>query len=182
MSRLGKQPIAIPEGVKLQVSGKQISAEGPKGRDAYTLPGPIEARLEDNKLVLTRADDSKAAKSLHGLSRALVFNIVRGVKEGYAKQLEIQGVGYKAVVQGKNLMITLRFTHPVVFPVPDDIKIEVQKNTLISVSGINRQRVGEIAAEIRSIFRPEPYKGTGIRYAGEKVKKKLGKAATTKSS
>ena len=179
MSRLGKQPITIPDGVKVQVNEKEIVAEGPKGKQTYTLPDVISARLEGNQLILSRADDRKASKALHGLNRTLVFNIIRGVNEGYSKQLEIQGVGYKAVVQGDNLVLTLRFSHPVIFPIPKDVKIEVQKNTLITVSGIDKQRVGEVAADIRAIFKPEPYKGTGIRYVGERIRRKLGKAATT---
>lgn len=178
MSRLGKKPIPLPSGVKFQLSGKTVTAEASKGKSSYSLPDLIDARIENSFLLLTRKDDSKAAKSLHGLSHALITNIIKGVSEGFSKQLEIQGVGYKAVVSADTLVLTLGFSHLVNFPVPKDLKIDVQKNVLITVSGTDAQRVGEISAQIRSIKPPEPYKGTGIRYVGERVRKKLGKAAT----
>jgi large subunit ribosomal protein L6 len=182
MSRIGKKPVAIPKDVKVEVRDNCICVEGPKGKLSQTLSNRISIELKDNQIFLKRASDTKTDKSLHGLYRALLANMLKGVTEGYVKELEIIGVGFKAQLQGDKLNMQLGFSHPVNFSVPEGIKIETPKPTRIVISGIDKEKVGEIAAEIRSIYPPEPYKGKGIRYAGEYVKKKVGKAqaATTK--
>jgi len=181
MSRIGKKPIAIPKEVKIEIKDGRVSVEGPKGKLARTLSPRIKAEIKDNQLIVTRVTDIKTDKALHGLSRALIVNMIKGVTEGYVKELEIIGVGFKAQIQGANLSMNLGFSHPVVFPIPEGIKAETPKQTQIVIRGIDKELVGEVACEIRSVRPPEPYKGKGIRYAGEYVKKKVGKAqATTK--
>jgi large subunit ribosomal protein L6 len=181
MSRIGKKPIAIPSGVKVEVKDGSISAEGQKGNLSRPLSNRISLEIKDNQIFVKRASDTKADKSLHGLYRALILAMIKGVTEGYVKELEIIGVGFKAQVQGNNLTMQLGFSHPVNFPIPEGIKIETPKQTQIVVRGIDKEKVGKVAAEIRAISPPEPYKGTGIRFLGEYVKKKVGKAqATTK--
>jgi large subunit ribosomal protein L6 len=181
MSRIGKKPIVIPSGVKLEVKDGQILVEGPKGSISRSLHSRISLEIKDNQVYVKRAADTRLDKSLHGLYRALVLNMVKGVTEGYVKELEIIGVGFKAAVQADSLNLQLGFSHPVNFPIPEGIKIETPKQTQIVVKGIDKEKVGEVAHEIRAIFPPEPYKGKGIRFMGEYVKKKVGKAqATTK--
>jgi len=181
MSRIGKKSIVVPKEVKIEVKDGLIFVEGAKGKLQFSLSPRINIELKDSQLFVKRVADTKMDRSLHGLHRALIVNMIKGVTEGYAKELEIVGVGYKAQVQGANLVMQLRFTHPVNFPIPQGIKITVPKPTQIVVSGIDKERVGKAASEIRAIFPPEPYKGTGIRYAGEYVRKKVGKAqAATK--
>jgi len=179
MSRIGKKPIVIPKDVKIEVKGGQISVEGPKGKLARALSDRITVEIKDNQLILKRVSDTKLDESLHGLYRALIFNMIRGVTDGYVKELEIIGVGFKARVEGNNLNMQLGFSHPVNFPIPQGIKIETPKQTQIVVRGIDKEKVGEVAAEIRTIYPPEPYKGKGIRFVGEYVKKKVGKAQAT---
>ncbi len=178
MSRIGKKPIAIPQGVKVAINCSQIQVEGTKGKLSLDCQERITLQVKDNQLIVGSPLKSKADRSLHGLSRSLIANMVRGVSEGYTKELEIQGVGLRASVAGDTLSLILGFSHPVEFPIPKDIKIETPKPTQVFVRGIDKQRVGEIAAEIRRIYPPEPYKGKGIRYKGEYVRRKLGKAAT----
>jgi len=173
---LGKKPIIIPPDVKVEIKDSQISIEGPKGKLTRSLSGRISAEIKDNRIILKRLSDTKLDKSLHGLNRALIFNMVRGVTEGYVLELEIVGVGFKAAVLGNNLNMQLGFSHPVNFPIPESIKIETSKPNRIVVRGIDKEKVGEVACEIRAIYPPEPYKGKGIRYVGEYVKKKVGKA------
>jgi large subunit ribosomal protein L6 len=181
MSRIGKKPIAIPKDVKLDVKDGSVSVEGPKGKLNLALSSRIPLEIKENQVFIKRVTDTKLDRSLHGLFRALINNMIKGVTEGYKKELEIIGVGFKASVQGKSLNMSLGFSHPVNFPIPDGIKIETPKPTQIVVSGIDRELVGRVSTEIRAIFPPEPYKGKGIRFAGEYVKKKIGKAqATTK--
>ena len=181
MSRIGKKPIIIPKGVLVEVKDRVVYIEGAKGKLNYTLPYQISLENKDNLLLVKRVGDSKSDKSLHGLSRALIVNMIKGVTEGYVKELEIIGVGFKASVQGNNLNMQLGFSHPVNLPIPEGIKIETPKPTQIVVRGIDKQKVGQVSTEIRSIFPPEPYKGKGIRFQGEYIKKKVGKAqATTK--
>ncbi len=179
MSRIGKKPIAIPKDVKVEIKEGLVLVEGPKGKLTQNLSDRISAEIKDNQIFFKRAQDTKLDKSLHGLYRALVANMIKGVTEGYTKELEIIGVGFKAQVQGNILNMQLGFSHPVNFPIPEGIKIETPKQTQIVVRGIDKQKVGEVATEIRSIFPPEPYKGKGIRFVGEYVKKKVGKAAQT---
>jgi len=181
MSRIGKKVIVIPPEVKIEVREGAISVGGPKGNLTLHLSDRIAVERKDNQLFLKRVSDTKLDNSLHGLYRALIFNMIKGVTEGYLKELEIIGVGFRAQVQGNNLNMQLGFSHPVNFSIPEGIKIETPKPTQIIVKGIDKEKVGEVAAEIRSIYPPEPYKGKGIRYSGEYVKKKIGKAqaATT---
>ncbi|HEY5910902.1 MAG TPA: 50S ribosomal protein L6 [Verrucomicrobiae bacterium] len=175
MSRIGKQPIAIPPKVKVEVKGQQVFVEGPKGKLNWELPGRTSIKVENGKLLVSREGDDDAVKALHGLSRALVNNMVRGVNEGFVKKLEIQGVGFKAAVQGNAVNLSLGYSHPVVYPIPNQIKVTVEENTKLTIEGPDRQVVGEVAAELRSFYPPEPYKGKGIRYVGEHVVRKEGK-------
>jgi len=176
MSRVGKNPIDLPEGVKVNILPKKIEVEGPKGKlTAPLLPG-IEVKVENNQLVLTRKDDSKQTRSFHGLNRTLASNVVQGVSSGFAKQLEIVGVGYRAKVDRGRLEMNLGYSKPVVYSVPKDIEILCEKPTLITVQGINKQRVGQVAEEIRRFRKPDPYKLKGIRYVGERLIRKERKA------
>lgn len=181
MSRIGKKPVSIPKEVKVEVKDGFIYVEGPKGKLSRSLSHRILVEIKDSQLFVKRVADTKMDKALHGLHRALIASMIKGVTEGYLKQLEIIGVGFKAQMQGNNLNLQLGFSHPVNFALPDGIKIETPKPTQIIISGINKELVGEVASEIRMVYPPEPYKGKGIRYQGEYVKKKVGKAqATTK--
>ena len=175
MSRIGKQPVGIPDGVTVTVQGAEVSAKGPKGELSITLAGPVSAAVEDGHVVVSRSEETRDGRSFHGLARSLIANMVEGVSAGFSKKLEIQGVGFRAAVQGQMLTMTLGFSKPVEYPVPDDVKIEVEGGTLITVSGVDKQQVGDSAARIRSFFKAEPYKGKGIRYVGEHVKRKVGK-------
>lgn len=176
MSRIGRLPIPLASEVQVHVGNGTVSVQGPKGTLTHALSEGIRAELEDGRLVLRRQDDSKRQKSLHGLNRALLANAVSGVVKGFTKDLEIQGVGYKAQVSGKAVVFTLGYTHPVEFPIPEGIQITVDKQIRVNVAGMDRQQVGQVAAEIRSLRPPDVYKGKGIRYAGEVVRKKAGKA------
>ena len=175
MSRIGKKLIEIPANVKVSVQGQRVSVEGPKGKLAWELPALVDAKVAENKVSVTSASEERDAKAKHGLARSLLNNMVKGVHQGFQKKLEIQGVGFKAAVQGKNLNLSLGFSHPILFPIPADIKILVTDNTQIQIDGIDKQKVGEVAASIRRFYPPEPYKGKGVRYAGEKVRRKEGK-------
>ena len=175
MSRIGKQPIAIPAKVKVEVKGQKVSVEGPKGKLNWELPRRTSLKVEDGKVVVSREGDDAQAKALHGLSRALVNNMVKGVSEGFVKKLEIQGVGFKAAVAGKNVNLSLGYSHPIVYLIPDQIKVTVEENTKLTIEGPDRQTVGQVASEIRAFYPPEPYKGKGVRYSDEKVKRKEGK-------
>ncbi len=169
MSRIGKQPVPVPPQVKVQIQGRTLVAEGPKGKLTLELPPLTAARLDGNQIRVERQGDTKQARAMHGLGRALVNNVVRGVAEGYTKRLEIHGVGFKASVQGNVLTLNLGFSHPVVYTVPDQVKVTVEENTKIVVEGPDKQKVGQVAAQIRSFYPPEPYKGKGIRYEGEHI-------------
>ena len=175
MSRIGKQPIAIPPKVKVEVKGQQVFVEGPKGKLNWQLPRRTNVKVDNGKVLISRQGDDDQVKALHGLSRALVNNMVRGVSEGFVKKLEIQGVGFKAAVQGKAVNLSLGYSHPVVYPIPDQVKVTVEENTKLTIEGPDRQVVGQVAAEIRSFYPPEPYKGKGVRYVGEHVVRKEGK-------
>ena len=181
MSRIGKKPVSIPKDVKVEAKDGQVYVEGPKGKLSRVLSSRISLEIKDNQVFVKRASDIKTDKALHGLYRALINCMIKGVTEGYQKDLEIIGVGFKAQVQANNLNLQLSYSHPVNFAIPEGIKIETPKPTQITIKGIDKEKVGEVAAEIRGVLPPEPYKGKGIRYAGEYVKKKIGKAqATTK--
>jgi large subunit ribosomal protein L6 len=175
MSRIGKQPIAIPPKVKVEVKGQKVLVEGPKGKLNWELPRRTNLKVENGKVVVTREGDDARAKALHGLSRALVNNMVRGVSEGFVKKLEIQGVGFKAAVAGSNVTMNLGYSHPIVYPIPAQIKVTVEENTKLTIEGPDRQAVGQVAAELRSFYPPEPYKGKGVRYTDERVIRKEGK-------
>jgi len=176
MSRIGKKPVAIPAGVKAAVNSNIITIEGPKGKLNYSFDASFKVVVEDNAVTVTRPSDSKQDKSTHGLIRSLVNNMIIGVTEGYKKELEITGVGFKAAVQGKILNLQLSYSHPINYNIPEGLTIETPKPTFISIKGIDKAKVGEAAAEIRDFYRPEPYKGKGIKYVGEHVRRKAGKA------
>jgi large subunit ribosomal protein L6 len=175
MSRIGKQPIAIPPKVKVEIKGQKVLVEGPKGKLNWELPRRTSLKVEDGKVVVSREGDDAEARALHGLSRALVNNMVRGVSEGFVKKLEIQGVGFKAAVAGGNVTMNLGYSHPIVYSVPAQIKVTVEENTKLTIEGPDRQSVGQVAAELRSFYPPEPYKGKGVRYSDERVVRKEGK-------
>ncbi len=175
MSRIGKTPVPIPPKVKVDIKGRKVLVEGPKGKLDFELPQRTAVALLNNQLIVSRQGDDAEAKSLHGLSRAILNNMVKGVTDGYMKKLEIQGVGFKAAVQGKNVNLSLGYSHPIVYPIPDQIKVTVEENTKLTIEGPSKQVVGQVAAEIRSYYPPEPYKGKGVRYSDEKVVRKEGK-------
>ena len=176
MSRIGNKAVDIPDKVKVNIDANgAVSVEGPKGKLNWTLPRDIKATVADNRISVARGAETRSVKALHGLSRSLVSNMVQGVSEGFTKQLEIEGVGFKAAVQGANLNLSLGFSHPILFPIPKDIKVVVTDNTKISIQGIDKKLVGQVAADIRRFYPPEPYKGKGVRYAGEQVRRKEGK-------
>ena len=176
MSRIGKNPIDLPEGVKVNLQPSKIEVEGPKGKLTSPLLPGIEAKLENNQLVLTRKDDSKQDRSFHGLNRTLAYNAIHGVSTGFDKKLEIVGVGYRAKVDKGRLELNLGYSKPVVYSIPEDVEIVCEKPTLITVQGIDKQRVGQVAEEIRRFRKPDPYKLKGIRYVGERLIKKERKA------
>jgi len=179
MSRIGKKPIVIPKEVKVEVKGNTVLVESSKGKLDMEFSPRISLEIKDGQVLVKRVADTKMDRSLHGLYRALVLNMIKGVTEGYVKELEIIGVGFKAGVQGNNLNMSLGFSHQVNFPIPEGIKIETPKPTQVVVRGIDKALVGKVSTEIRSIYPPEPYKGKGIRFVGEYVKKKVGKAQAT---
>ena len=175
MSRIGKQPIQIPKGVTAALVDSELSIKGPKGELSQEMPEAIHVELTDGSISVTRSSDERTHRSLHGLTRTLIANMVQGVSEGFTKQLEVSGVGYRAEKKDKALSLSLGFSHPVVFEEPEGISITVDKQ-IISVTGINKCLVGQTAAKIRSFRKPDVYKGKGIRYVGEKVRRKVGKA------
>lgn len=178
MSRIGRTPIAIPSGAKVTPAGAELSVEGPKGKLSVTLPRVLSVRVADHQLRVERQGDAKSVKALHGLYRALIANMVQGTSHGFSKELEIVGVGYRAQLQGKQLTLSVGLSHPVVMPIPEGLTIEVPKPTLVVVRGADKQLVGQFAADVRRSAPAEPYKGKGIRYAGEVIRRKAGKAAT----
>ena len=175
MSRIGKQPVAIPPQVKVEVKDRKVHVEGPKGKLNFELPRRTAARVENGQVLVSRDGDDAEAKAVHGLSRAILNNMVKGVSEGFMKKLEIQGVGFKAAVQGKVINLSLGYSHPVNYDIPDQIKVTVEENTKLTIEGPDKQVVGQVASDIRRFYPPEPYKGKGVRYAGEQVKRKEGK-------
>lgn len=180
MSRIGKMPVVVPSGVKINIKDSSVYVEGPLGKlDQFVKP-EVKVELKDGNVLVTRQNDSSYEKALHGLYQRLINNMVIGVTKGYEKNLEIQGVGFKAKVDGKNLILQLGFSHPIKHSIPEGIKIAVADNTKINVKGADKQLVGEVAAEIRRYYPPEPYKGKGVRYVGEYVRRKAGKAVAAK--
>ncbi|APU12687.1 MULTISPECIES: 50S ribosomal protein L6 [Actinoalloteichus] len=176
MSRIGKLPVTVPSGVEVTLDGRMVTVKGPKGTLSHTLAEPITAeRSEDGAVVVKRPDDERKSRSLHGLSRTLVANLITGVSQGYEKKLEIHGVGYRVALKGGELEFALGYSHPVKITPPEGISFVVENPTRFSVQGIDKQRVGEVAANIRKLRKPDPYKGKGVRYAGEVIRRKVGK-------
>ncbi len=176
MSRIGRLPIPVPSGVEVTLDGPAVTVKGPKGTLTHELPEPITiARADDGTLLVTRPDDGRESRSLHGLTRSLVANMVTGVTDGYAKAMEIRGVGYRVAARGADLEFALGYSHPVPVAAPEGITFEVQSPTRFVVRGIDKQKVGEVAANIRKLRKPDPYKGKGVRYEGEQIKLKVGK-------
>ena len=180
MSRIGRKPVSIPQGVKVQVEGNTVRAEGPKGKLAQPVPAGLSAKLEGDQVVISRASDERKVRALHGLARALVANMVTGVKDGFEKKLEIVGIGYRAQLQGRVLQLALGYSHPVIFPLPEGITAEIDKQTAITLRGADKALLGETAAKLRALRKPDPYKGKGIKYADEFIRRKVGKKAGAK--
>ena len=178
MSRIGRKPITVPQGVKIQISGSKMNAEGPKGKLSLDIHPRMKMSIEGNQVTVQRPSDSTQDKSLHGLTRTLISNVLTGVSQEFTKALEIEGIGFKAQLMGKTLQLSLGFSHTIDFQIPEGIKIEVPKPTNLFIKGVDRALVGQVAANIRKFFEPEPYKGKGVRYAGEHVRRKAGKAAS----
>ena len=178
MSRIGKLPIQIPQNVTVELKeNNSVAVKGPKGELSRQFSDKMELKIEDGQVIINRKDDSKSSRALHGLSRALMVNMVTGVSQGYTKKLEIVGVGYKAEMKGKKLLLTIGYSHPIIMSVPDSIQLSTPSPTEIFVSGYDKELVGMVAAKIRSFRKPEPYKGKGIKYAGEYIRRKAGKTA-----
>ena len=176
MSRIGNKAVEIPDKVKVSIGNDgAVAVEGPKGKLNWKLPRDISAKIDNKRIMVARAAETRSVKALHGLSRSLVHNMVQGVSQGFSKQLEIEGVGFKAAVQGSTLNLSLGFSHPILFPIPNDIKITVTDATKIDIQGADKKMVGQVAADIRRFYPPEPYKGKGVRYAGEQIRRKEGK-------
>jgi large subunit ribosomal protein L6 len=177
MSRIGRLPIPVPSGVDVSIDGRHVTVKGPKGTLSHNVAEPIQiVKAEDGTLEVTRPDDERSNRALHGLSRTLVHNMVIGVTDGYSKTLEIVGTGYRVVAKGSDLEFALGFSHPIVIKAPDGISFTVEAPTRFTVSGVDKQQVGEIAAKIRKLRKPDPYKGKGVRYQGEQIRRKAGKA------
>jgi large subunit ribosomal protein L6 len=180
MSRIGKKPIPIPQGVKVQLDGLTVRAEGPKGKLSQMVPDGLTPKVADGTLVIERNGDDRRVRALHGLARALVANMVTGVKDGFERKLEIVGIGYRAQMQGKSIQLALGYSHPVIFPLPEGVTAEIDRQVAITLRGPDKAVLGETAAKLRSLRKPDPYKGKGIRYAGEQVRRKVGKKAGAK--
>ncbi len=176
MSRIGRLPIQVPSGVEVTIDGRAVTVTGPKGTLSHTVAAPIVVAQQDGIITVTRPDDEGLNRALHGLSRTLIANMMAGVTEGYRKTLEIVGVGYRVQARGANLEFSLGYSHPVMVEPPDGIKFTVETPTRLRVEGIDKQRVGEVAANIRKLRKPDPYKGKGVRYQGEQIRRKVGKA------
>ena len=176
MSRIGRLPIEIPAGVEVKIDGSAVSVKGPKGELALVVASPIEIALEDGQLLVTRPDDERASRSLHGLTRTLIANQIIGVTQGYTKGLEVVGTGYRVAAKGESLEFALGYSHSITIDPPKGISFTVEGNNKVTVNGIDKQAVGEVAANIRKLRKPEPYKGKGVRYAGEVVRRKAGKS------
>lgn len=176
MSRIGKKPVTIPAGVEVNIDGQDVTVKGPKGTLEHTIAAPITAKIEGTEILVERPDDERISRSLHGLTRTLIDNMVVGVTEGYKKDMEIVGTGYRVVAKGSDLEFSLGYSHTITVKAPEGITFQVADQTHFSVNGINKQQVGEVAANIRKLRKPEPYKGKGVRYVGEYVRRKAGKA------
>ena len=177
MSRIGRKPVSIPQGVKVNLDGALIRAEGPKGKLMQPVPAGLSAKLENNQLVLSRSGEDRKIRALHGLARALVANMVTGVKDGFERKLEIVGIGYRAQLQGRVIQLALGYSHPVIFPLPEGVTAEIDRQVSITMRGADKAVLGQTAAKLRALRKPDPYKGKGIRYANEVVRRKVGKKA-----
>ena len=177
MSRIGRKPIPIPSGVKINVTGGTVSADGPKGKLSQPVPAGLSAVVEANVLTIARENDERRLRALHGLTRALVANMVTGVKDGFERKLDIVGIGYRAQMQGKAIQLALGYSHPVIFPLPEGITAEIERQVAITLRGADKALLGETAAKLRSLRKPDPYKGKGIKYSDEIIRRKAGKAA-----
>src|SRR6266545_8148744 len=177
MSRIGRKPIVIPEGVKVAIDGQTVRAQGPKGNLAQEVPASLSVAVQDNQVVVSRGSDERMVRALHGLMRSLVANMINGVKTEFVRKLDIVGIGYRAQMQGKTIQLALGYSHPVMFPLPDGISAEIERQTAITLRGADKALLGETAAKLRSLRKPDPYKGKGIKYADEVVRRKVGKKA-----
>jgi large subunit ribosomal protein L6 len=180
MSRIGRKPIEIPAGVTVQVDDGVVRAEGPRGKLAQPIPPGLTVRVENNALVVSRQGDQRTLRALHGLTRALLANMVTGVKEGFERKLEIVGIGYRAQLQGRAIQLSLGYSHPVVFPLPEGITAEIERQTLITLRGADKALLGQTAARLRALRKPDPYKGKGVKYVEETIRRKVGKKAGAK--
>ena len=176
MSRIGRKPIKVPSNVKVAIEGQTVKVEGPKGKLAHTAPQSLKVSHSDGQLVVSRAGDHRSVRALHGLTRSLLSNMVQGVTAGFEKKLEIVGIGYRAQLQGRNLQLALGYSHPVLFPIPEGIQAEVDRQVVITLRGADKALVGQVAANVRALRPPEPYKGKGIKYVDETIRRKVGKS------
>ncbi len=180
MSRIGRKPIPVPEGVKVAVEESTVKVEGPKGKLSQAIPAGLSVRMDSNVLTVERASDHRTVRALHGLIRSLLANMVHGVKDGFERKLEIVGIGYRAQIQGRNLQLALGYSHPVIFPLPEGVQAEVDKQVSITLKGADKALLGQLAAKLRGLRKPDPYKGKGIKYAEEHIRRKAGKKAGAK--
>ena len=180
MSRIGKKPIPVPQGVKIAVEGNTVRVEGPKGQLSQRVPDSVSVRIESNVLTVDRSSDHRNVRALHGLTRSLLANMVHGVKDGFERKLEIVGIGYRAQLTGKNLQLALGYSHPVIFPLPDGVHAEIERQVSITLKGADKALLGQVAAKLRALRKPDPYKGKGIKYAEEQIRRKVGKKAGAK--
>jgi large subunit ribosomal protein L6 len=180
MSRIGKKPITVPAGVKVAVEANTVNVEGPKGKLSQAIPAGLSVTMDTNVLTVGRSSEHRTARALHGLTRSLLANMIHGVKEGFERKLDIVGIGYRAQVQGRNLQLALGYSHPVIFPLPEGVQAEVDRQVSITLRGADKALLGQLAAELRSLRKPDPYKGKGIKYAEEHIRRKVGKKAGAK--
>jgi large subunit ribosomal protein L6 len=180
MSRIGKKPIPVPQGVKVLVDGNTVRVEGPKGQLSQRVPDSVSVKIESDVLTVDRSSDHRNVRALHGLTRSLLANMVHGVKDGFERKLEIVGIGYRAQLTGKNLQLALGYSHPVIFPLPDGVQAEIERQVSITLKGADKAQLGQVAAKLRALRKPDPYKGKGIKYAEEQIRRKVGKKAGAK--
>ena len=180
MSRIGKKPIPVPQGVKVHVDGNTVRVEGPKGQLSQRVPDSVSVKIESDVVTVDRSSDHRTVRALHGLTRSLLANMVHGVKDGFERKLEIVGIGYRAQLTGKNLQLALGYSHPVIFPLPDGVQAEIERQVSITLKGADKAQLGQVAAKLRALRKPDPYKGKGIKYAEEQIRRKVGKKAGAK--
>ena len=180
MSRIGKKPIPVPQGVKVLVDGNTVRVEGPKGQLSQRVPDSVSVKIESDVVTVDRSSDHRTVRALHGLTRSLLANMVHGVKDGFERKLEIVGIGYRAQLTGKNLQLALGYSHPVIFPLPDGVQAEIERQVSITLRGADKAQLGQVAAKLRALRKPDPYKGKGIKYAEEQIRRKVGKKAGAK--